>query len=271
MQRFNLDQHVAVVTGGLGLLGRRHCEALAQAGANVIIVDLDEEACREFAASLTREYGVKALGHDADVTDPVALRAVKEAVIGRFDRLDILVNSAAITELVEDPSAMTSLTRFEDFPFEFWRRSLRVNLSGVFLSCQILGGEMARRKTGSIINITSTYGLVAPDQSLHRAPDGTQTFFKSAAHPVSQGGVLALTRYLAAYWGRQGVRVNAVSLSEVQVGHSDHLVEAHAARSPLGRMAQPTDMQGAVLFLASEASSFVTGTTLVVDGGWTIW
>jgi NAD(P)-dependent dehydrogenase (short-subunit alcohol dehydrogenase family) len=267
---FSLEGKAAVVTGALGLLGREHGKGLARAGASVVVTDLDPAGCTRFAEALEAEHGCKALGHAADITRPESVRALRDAVLGAFGRIDVLVNNAAVNEKLEDAHG-AELSKFESLPLEVWQRSLDVNVTGTFLCCQILGAAMAERGRGSIINIASTYGIVAPDQSLYRAPDGTQTFYKSAAYPATKGAVLALTRYLAAYWGPAGVRVNALSPGGVENRQPDHFVRKYAERTPLGRMARLDDYAGALVFLASDASAYMTGANLVVDGGFTTW
>jgi len=267
---FSLEGRVAVVTGALGLLGRHHCAALARAGATVVVTDLDAGGCRELAGQLSSTHGRPAIGEAADIAVAASVRSLVQSVLARLGRVDVLVNNAAVNEKVEDPGTGESLT-FETYPLEEWERSLRVNVTGTFLCCQAFGSEMARSRRGSIVNIASTYGLVAPDQSLYRRPDGTQSFYKSAAYPTTKGAVLALTRYLAAYWGRCGVRVNALSPGGVQNGQDAGFVARYAERTPLGRMADACDYEGAIVYLASDASRYVTGANLVVDGGWTAW
>lgn len=259
-----LEGKVAIVTGSLGLLGRSHCEALHARGATVVVTDLDEAACGDFAARFERSLAI-----GGDVTDRAALESIRDRVLDRFGRIDVLVNNAAINDRFEAPHP--DLTRFERFPLEAWNRSLSVNLTGMFLASQVLGTVMAEAGRGSIINVASTYGMVAPDQSLYVRPDGTQSFFKSPAYPTTKGAVLAFTRYLASYWGRSGVRVNSLSPGGVENGQDGWFVESYSVRTMLGRMARPEEISEPLVFLASDASAYMTGANLVVDGGWTAW
>lgn len=268
---FDLSNRVAIVTGAVGLLGREHCDCLAEAGANVVAVDLDVERCRDLAADLSARHGRPALGIAADITDAASLTQLRDAVLARFDHLDVLVNNAALDDKVGPGADGQDRSRFEDFPLEAFRRSIEVNVTGTFLACQVLGAPMARRGQGSIINVASTYGLVAPDQRLYRAPDGTQQFYKSPAYPTGKAAVLGLTRFLAAYWGPAGVRVNALCPGGVRAAQPEHFVAAYASRTPVGRMAAAGDYRGAIVLLASDASSYVNGAALVVDGGFTVW
>ena len=270
---FSLHGKTALVTGAVGLLGKQHCQALAEAGANVVVTDLSAKATQAFAAELKEEHRTSALGVEADITDPDSVQALHRAAIGRFGGVDVLVNNAAVDDVVRDVSkgASGDVIRLENYPLELWRRSLDVNLTGTFLCSQIIGSEMARRGRGSIINIASTYGVVAPDQSLYKKPDGSQTFFKSPAYPATKAAVISLTRFMAAYWGRAGVRVNSLSPGGVENSQENYFVRNYAARTPLGRMADPGDYKGAIVFLASDASRYMTGANLVVDGGWTAW
>lgn len=264
-----LKSRVALVTGALGLLGREHCIALARAGASVVVADLDESASRELARSMAAEFEVPCLGIGMDITDPGVVSAAEERVRRELGPVEVLVNNAA----VDDKFVLGDLerSRFEHYSLERFRRSLDVNVSGTFLCCQAFGARMAERGRGSIINVASTYGLVAPDQSLYRRPDGTQAFFKSAAYPTTKAAVLGLTRFLASYLGPRGVRVNALCPGGVDAGQEPWFREAYARRVPLGRMADRADYRGAIVFLASDASEYMTGATLVVDGGFTAW
>ncbi|HEX9006240.1 MAG TPA: SDR family oxidoreductase [Bacteroidota bacterium] len=268
---FSLDGKVAVVTGALGLLGRQHCLALAEAGAKVVVADLDEPSCRDWAATFSDRGLPRAMGCALDVTDPASLHAARNRILEAFGSVDVLVNNAAMNDMVENPSLAPERSRFENYPLDLWRRVLDVNLTGTFLCAQTFGCVMADRRKGSIINIASTYALVAPDQTLYRKPDGSQSFFKSAAYPTTKGAILAFTRFLAAYWGRSGVRVNALSPGGVENGQDPFFIENYGRRTPLGRMAAPNDYRGAIVFLAADASAYMTGANLIVDGGWTAW
>lgn len=269
MGAFNLHGKVAVVTGATGLLGREHCAALAEAGARVVVTDLDQTACLTLAESLTERYRVASLGVAADITDPDRVEALSEHALSTFGQIDVLVNNAAIDDKFSGDALEDS--RFEQYSVERFRRMLEVNVVGTFLCAQRLGRRMAARRSGSIINVASTYGLVGPQQDLYRRADGTQSFFKSPGYPTSKGAVLQFTRYLAAYWGRSGVRVNALSPGGVAQDADPIFKANYAQRTPLGRMAEPSDYRGALLFLASDASAYMTGANLVVDGGWTAW
>ncbi len=266
MSLFDLAGKVAVVTGGIGLLGRQHCIALAEAGATVVCADLDGDTAIRFSSTLPSATGVA-----LDVTRKDSLVAARDLILREHGRIDILVNNAALNDTVEGPSLAASESRFEVYPLDRWLAGLEVNVTGVFLTSQVLGSVMAERGGGSIINIASTYALVGPDQRLYRAPDGAQLLHKSPVYPTSKGAVLSFTRYLAAYWGEKGVRVNALSPGGVENGQDGWFVERYADRTPIGRMASPTDYRGALVFLASDASAYMTGSNLVVDGGWTAW
>ena len=272
---FSLEGRVAIVTGAAGLLGRQHCRALARAGAAVVATDLDIAACQAVVRELAETNGIAQLNAHAiaaDITVPESLARLRDLTLERCGRIDVLVNNAAVNDRFDDDAAAAELSRFERYPLDRWRRALDVNVTGTFLCCQVLGSEMARRRAGSIINIASTYGMVGPDQRIYRRTDGSQSFWKSGVYPASKGAVLAFTRFLATYWADAGVRVNSLSPGGVaQDGQSPSFVDAYTSRTPLGRMAAPDELGGALVFLASDASSYVTGTNVVVDGGWTAW
>lgn len=267
IELFSLSNKVAIVTGALGLIGKHHCFALAEAGANVIVTDIDEEKCIQFA----KELPTDSIGVGVDITKPDSIKRLKEITLDKFDSIDILVNNAAINDMFENPQAAVDLSMFENYPLEMWQKSLDVNLTGTFLCSQIIGIEMAKKGKGSIINIASTYGMVGPDQSIYKKPDGSQSFYKSPAYPATKGAIINFTRFLAAYWGDKGIRVNTLSPGGVENNQDVYFINNYSQKTMLGRMAQPVDYKGAIVFLASDASAYMTGANLVVDGGWTAW
>jgi NAD(P)-dependent dehydrogenase (short-subunit alcohol dehydrogenase family) len=262
---FSLTNKTAIVTGALGLLGKKHCEALAEAGANVVVADMNEAACVAFAEGLGGQHG----GLKTDVTSESSLKSARDQILTRYGSIDILVNNAAINDMFENPGMAKELSAFENYPLDAFKKSLDVNVTGVFLASQVFGSVMAEQHGGSIINIASTYGIVGPDQSIYRNECGEQTFYKSPVYPVTKGAVVNFTRFLAAYWGNKGVRVNTLSPGGVENAQNEFFIQNYSAKTLLGRMAQPTDYQGALVFLASDASAYMTGANLVVDGGWT--
>jgi NAD(P)-dependent dehydrogenase (short-subunit alcohol dehydrogenase family) len=273
---FNLSNRVAIVTGGPGLLGKEFCRTLAEAGASVVVADINADSVNGVTKALI-EKGYHALGVATDVTQPESVQALVEVTLDTFGRLDILVNSAALDPKF-DPEALAEMAKrgtvsgaFEDYPLESWKAALDVNLTGMFLCCQAAVKPMlAQGKKGSIINICSTYGLVAPDQRIYQR-EGNQTSFKPVYYSVTKAGVLGLTRYLAAYYAGTDIRVNSLTPGGVYNNHDDVFLKAYSARTIMGRMAKKDEMNGALLFLASDASSYMTGSNLVVDGGWTAW
>jgi NAD(P)-dependent dehydrogenase (short-subunit alcohol dehydrogenase family) len=265
MNLFSLDNKVAIVTGAAGLLGKAHCRALAAAGASVVVADLNERDCTELAASL----GSGHLAVVLDVTNTDSINEAKKVILEKYGRIDILVNNAAINDMFENPLLGAKQSMFEHYPLDMFNKSLEVNVTGMFLCSQIFGTVMAEQKTGSIINIASTYGIVAPDQSLYQNKNGEQVFYKSPAYPVTKSAVIGFTKYLAAYWGNKNIRVNSLSPGGVENNQDDFFQEKYAAKTLLGRMAGTDDYQGAIVFLASNASAYMTGANLVVDGGFT--
>ena len=265
MDLFSLKGKTAIVTGANGLLGTKHCEALAAAGAHVVLCDISESASRKNASSLGRKH----LGLGVDVTDKKSLEDARRAILNKYKQIDVLVNNAAINDMFENPALAGKQSMFENYPLEMWQKSLHVNVTGVFLCSQVLGSPMAENGSGSIINIASTYGMVGPDQSIYVDKKGKRSFYKSPSYPATKGAVINFTRYLAAYWGNKGVRVNTLSPGGVENNQDSYFVENYKKKTLLNRMASPSDYKGALVFLASDASSYMTGANLVVDGGWT--
>ena len=271
-EKFDLTGRVAVVTGGVGLLGAEFCRTLAEAGAAVAIVDLNDSASHAVADSLTNS-GYKALALPTDITQPDSVNSAVDKVLSSFGRLDVLVNSAALDPKFDPEAVNKGITpgAFEDYPLDLWNSALNVNLTGMFLMTQACVKPMIeQRKKGSIVNICSTYGLNGPDQRIY-IKEGKRVAFKPIYYTVTKAGVMGFTKYLAAYYAETEIRVNALTPGGVFNNHEDYFVKNYSAKTILGRMATKDEMNGALLFLASEASSYMTGNNLVVDGGWTAW
>ena len=265
---FDLTGRVAVITGGAGFLGRRHAQVLAGAGATCVLADLDLGAA-EAAAS---EIGGGAIGLAADITSEAAVEGLLAAVLERCGRVDVLVNNAANDPKVGGEGPV-EFSRLEHFPLASWQADLAVGLTGAFLCSRVIGAELARRGGGTILNVASDLGVIAPDQRLYARPGvpADRQPAKPVSYSVVKTGLIGLTRYLATYWAEAGVRVNAISPGGVANGQPEEFVARLAERIPMGRMAEPDELAGAVLFLCSDASSYMTGHNLVIDGGRSVW
>lgn len=267
MKQFSLDKKIVVVTGALGLLGKNHCKALADAGANVVVADLKENECIKLAEKLP----TPSIGIYLNVKEVDSIQNLLDKIILNFGRVDVLINNAAINDMIENPKNTIEESKFENYSLKNWQQSLDVNLTGTFLCSQIIGSEMVKQKSGNIINIASTYGIVAPNQNLYKDKNGQQLFYKPPAYSVTKGAVISFTKYLAAYWADKNIRVNSLSPGGVKNKQNHNFIKEYSLRTPLKRMANSKDYQGAIVFLSSDASSYMTGENLVVDGGWTIW
>ena len=270
LDKFNLKGSTVLVTGGGGLLGRQFALALAQAGANVMLADLAYEAAAD-QAEVIRAEGLSAEALAVDVVDPDSTRAMVEQTLTHFGRLDVLINSAALDPKFDPQHQSEQIANaFETYSLEAWRKALDVNLTGMFLASQAAVQPMLAQGKGVIINICSTYGINGPDQRIYIRPDGTRSY-KPVYYSVTKAGVFGFTRYLAAYYAGKNIRVNALTPGGVYNQHDEVFVKAYSAKTILGRMANIDEMSAAMLFLASDASSYMTGSNLIVDGGWTAW
>ena len=249
---FSLEGRVAVVTGGAGQIGSEIVRGLEERGARVAVFDLAAEQFR------------------VDVTDRAALEAAMQELVRESGVPHALVNAAALDSPPDAPAE--EVGAFESYPEHSFDEVMAVNVKGTFLPCQVVGGAMAAAGRGSIINISSIYGMLSPVQDLYEfRRRGGEEFFKPFAYSVSKSALYNLTRYLATYWAKSGVRVNTLTLAGVANEQPQEFVDAYTARMPLGRMADVREVVGTVVFLASDASSYVTGANVVVDGGWSAW
>ena len=270
LKKFDMTGKTAIVTGAAGLLGKQFSLTLAQAGASVVLADLDESLA-ESQALFLREQGLRAVAVAVDVTDPVSVKAMVKTALEAFGSVDVLVNSAALDPKF-DPANLDSqgANAFESYSLESWRQSLDVNLTGTFLATQAAVHPMLAQGKGVIVNICSIYGLNGPDQRIYPEENG-QKRFKPVDYSVTKAGLLGFTRYLAAYYAGRNIRVNALTPGGIFNGHDTEFVENYTARAILGRMADLDEVNAAMLFLCSDASSYMTGSNLIIDGGWTAW
>ena len=260
---FDLSSKIVVITGGAGILGSRISSALVSCGARVAIVDRDGERAAAVANAIAQPEKIR--GYCGDTTNSEDLRELMCRIEVELGVVNVLVNNIATkTKNMFEP--------FESFPLEEWNQVMNVNTTGAMLACQVFGSAMAQRGDGSIITTLSIYGIVGPDQRIYQgAVYEGRAINSPAVYSASKAALLGLTRYLATYWGHRGIRVNAITPGGVFSGQNEQFVARYSERVPLGRMANRNEMSGAVVYLASDEASYVTGHNLIVDGGLTVW
>lgn len=271
---FDITGRVAVITGGGGMLGRRHAEVVAEQGGIPVLLDAANDLAAEAATAVESSFGGKAMAVRADVTSRDEVVRARDEILGAFGRIDILVNNAAMTVKGVAGDRDRYFAPFESYDVDLWERALRVNLTGAFVCCQVFGEPMLAQGSGVVLNIGSDVGIVSPDHRIYEgivSPHNGKPFNTPLSYSVSKAGLIQMTRYLATYWAGRGIRVNALSPAGVFDGHEDEFVSRLSSLIPLGRMARKDEYKGAVAFLISDASSFMTGSNLVVDGGRTAW
>jgi len=271
-KKFRLDGKIAIITGGAGLLGVQHAEVIAEAGSIPILWDINAPEAAAQAERIASRYRIEAMGLEVDITSPAAVKAGLDEVVSHFGRVDILINNAA-----NDPKVMADAkpawSRLENFPVEMWLDDLAVGLTGAFLCSKEVGNYMARHGGGVILNIASDLAVIAPDQRIYRQ-DGMeedQQPVKPVTYSVVKHGLIGLTKYLATYWADKGVRVNALSPAGVFNHQPEAFVRKLTNLIPLGRMAVLDEYKAAVLFLVSDASAYMTGANMIMDGGRSVW
>lgn len=267
-----LDGKRVLITGGAGFLGKEHAAAVIEAGGQVVLVDLDEASLDAAATQLGDRLDVEGVVlRRADVTNREDLEALRQD-LESAGPIDVVVNNAAINPTMNDLHGKTT-GAFEDYPLESWNRELAVGLTGAMLVCQVFGTAMAARGAGVIVNIASDLGVIAPDHRIYapsRRMEDVRTF-KPVSYSVCKAALIGLTRYVATYWGHRGVRCNALAPGGVRNGQDDTLVEGLIDRIPMRRMAEANEYHGAIVFLCSDASAYMNGQTLVMDGGRSVW
>jgi NAD(P)-dependent dehydrogenase (short-subunit alcohol dehydrogenase family) len=266
---FDLHGKVAVVTGGLGILGKGFCRGLVEFGASVAVIDLDHAACSQFAAELEEESGRKMAGIACDITDPQAVEDMVAQVVDSLGGVHVLHNNAASKS--KDLAAF--FAPFEEYSLAQWREIMSVNIDAMFLCAKTVGRRMIDQGSGgSIIQTSSIYGIRGSDKRIY---EGSFYLERQISNPgvysTSKAAVVGLTKYLAAYWADQGIRVNTLTPAGIESGQNETFKQRYSARVPLGRMARADESVGALIYLASDASSYVTGQNIVVDGGLSAW
>ncbi|MFC1892145.1 SDR family oxidoreductase [Thermodesulfobacteriota bacterium] len=272
LEKYKLTSKVAVITGGCGLLGIKHAEAIAEAGGIPVLWDIRSDVVQKKAEEIRNDYAVDCQGIGVDITDPIKVQNGLDEVLKLFNRVDILINNAANDPKV-GPDDNLARNRLEHFPLQDWQNDLAVGLTGAFLCSRIIGAHMVRNQGGVILNLASDLGVIAPDQRIYRKEglEDIEQPVKPVTYSVVKHGIIGLTKYLATYWADKNVRVNSISPGGVYTNQPDEFVGKLTNLIPMGRMANQDEYKAAILFLVSDASSYMTGTNLVIDGGRSAW
>ena len=274
LERYLISDQVCIITGGAGLLGKKHAEAVLAGNGIPVLLDISDEALQKAQKELCERYPeAKIECFKADITKEEELVAIRETLLDRYGHIDILINNAANNPKMEEKSANLGNIRFDNFPMDIWMGDIAVGLTGAFLCSKVFGKAMEDQKKGVILNISSDLGIIAPDQRIYRkvgVKEEDQTI-KPVTYSVIKHGLLGLTKYLATYWANKNIRVNAICPAGVENGQNEEFMKKLTNLVPMGRMANVEEYQCTVLYMISEASSYMTGSTVIIDGGRTCW
>jgi len=271
LDKFGLKNTIAVITGAAGLLGKYHAEAILQGGGIAVLTDIDEKRLKETASSLNNPYTKKVFSYPLDITNEKQIESIVEKITTEVGQIGILINNAANNPKVENSEK--NFSRLENFPLKIWNDDVAVGLTGAFLMSKHIGALMAKNGKGVILNIASDLGIIAPNQELYKKPglkNGNQPV-KPITYSAVKHGLIGLSKYLATYWADKGVRVNSLSPASVYNDQPEDFVRKLTNLIPMGRMSDVNEFKAAILFLCSDASSYMTGANLVIDGGRTCW
>jgi NAD(P)-dependent dehydrogenase (short-subunit alcohol dehydrogenase family) len=272
MKEFSLTNKVILITGANGLIGREVADALGSAGADLMLLDVSsEDGIDNYAKELSKKYSIKSKSYCADITNIDQISYIVNEIINSFRKIDVLINLAAIDAKFDENIDEIPKTAFEDFPLDLWNKSIEVNMTGTFNITQQVVRQMLKQKCGNIINVASTYSLVSPNQNLYKFDGEDRQLFKPVDYVATKSMIPNFTRYLATFYGKSGIRVNTIVPHGVVNNAPDKFIKNFSKLSPLGRMCSKEELRGPFIFLASDASSYMTGSTLVIDGGWTAW
>lgn len=274
LDKYKITDKVVVITGGAGLIGRKHCEAVLEGGGIPVLLDISDSYLKLVKESLQRKYTDAVIEiYETDITNIDALNSVKEDLLQKYGHIDGLINNAANNPKMEGGSKNMGAIQFHNFPLEMWNEDVAVGLTGAFLCSQVFGTIMEAQKSGVIINVSSDYGVISPNQNIYRKegiPEDQQTI-KPISYSVVKHGMMGMTKYLATYWAKKGIRVNTLCPASLANGQPDEFVQKISELIPMGRMSDPDEYPATVLYMLSEASSYMTGATVILDGGRTIW
>lgn len=269
---FNLKGKIAIITGGAGMLGQKHAEAVAEFGGNPVLLDIINDKGKQIAKSLSRKYNVKSEYFQCDITNEKQICNTKDSIIKIYNQIDILINNAALDPKVGNVNVKNS-SKLEQFSAEQWNMELSVGLTGAMLCSKVFGKEMVKIGKGVIVNISSDLGIIAPDQRIYKDSNNSREdqFVKPVTYSVLKHGIIGLTKYIATYWADKGIRCNALCPGGIIENQSEEFLNKISDLIPLGRMAERNEYKSALIFLVSDASSYMTGSNLVIDGGRTCW
>ena len=275
LERFLVKDKVVIITGGAGLLGRRHAEAVIEGRGNAVLIDISENAIDNTKKELEMVYGLKCevQGWVADITKKEEMEKIANCLLNEYGHIDALINNAANNPKVEGNSANMKAIQFENLPMQIWMDDLQVGLTGAFVCSQVFGAVMAKQKKGVILNVSSDLGIIAPDQRIYRKEGmkEEEQFVKPVTYSVIKHGLIGLTKYLATYYAETGVRANTLCPAGVYNGQDEEFLHKLTNLIPMGRMADIEEYKSTILYLISDASSYMTGSTVIVDGGRTCW
>lgn len=271
---FDLCNKVAIITGGAGLLGKKHAEAILEANGTPILLDVSKEKLESAIIMLKENYNNCNIdGYVADITNKDCIQKLSEKIINQYGHIDILINNAANNPKMEDKSKSLLMSRFETFPLEVWNEDINIGLTGALICSQIFGAVMLKQKKGVILNISSDLGIIAPDQRIYKKAglEENEQITKPVTYSIIKHGLIGLTKYISTYWADKGIRANTLCPAGVENGQEDEFIEKLTNLIPMGRMANVNEYKSTVLYLVSDASSYMTGSTVIVDGGRTCW
>ena len=267
-EKFTIENKNIVLTGSSGRLGKQYAHFLSSGGANMILLDINSDTNQQLAEDIRSKYNTNCTSYKCNISNKKSVIRTSNLIIKKYSKIDGLINNAGFTtSFAKKQKTKSYSSSFEDLPIELWNQTLDVNLTGTFLCCQEFGKQMVKQKNGSIINIASHYGLIAPDQRIY----GKSKLNLPISYAASKSGIINLTRYLAAYWREKNIRVNTLTpggVLDTKIQSKD-FIKKYSEKTILNRLANPDEYNGAILFLISNASSYMTGSNLVIDGGWT--